>query len=565
MSNDLTTLPAELIYRILDYIPTLEILLLFCSVNKHLRSLALAYPRLRPDFNRTNIIIDKKLFDGICMQLQRSISQIVSLTLFNPDDPLTPMKNALFLSRFTRIDQTFSNLHSLTLTYIDYDAWCLFKDRISSPITSLSIHLVHVGQRANASLTLTILTEILLFSLSIERLSIKMSNYSNQMIPISFRSGLTLPFLRYFRSKGISIDVSGLSVLAPQLHTLEFHQPNENIKLNFILFSSPHLQRLRLELRSLLWTEIELVFSSFPRLNHLTVIADDARNKLANGSLWATMLKGVKSFHMNLSFGPDVFSRQSIDLESFRTRFWLEEKKWLVTYQRNSNNGRSILYTNPSPINNESISTIVGILPSESTPTPSVHCMAINYLHFKRVLLHCSIHLPEIDFSNGSTSFPSTFRALIAYLDTRNVRPQWIQKSSNELIEFLCSQSYVHALSVSVAVLKYLYAYQWSYITDLKIENDLINGYQLSSSEEIDALCQAFPYVERLDIHSTSTTVLPQILQRMKNTLIDVVIRQSLVSNQEQQLSLRQSIEENIERTDIHYVCDRMNSLSLWL
>lgn len=571
MSNVLTALPAELIYQILDHVPTFEILLSFCLVNKHLRSIALVYPRLQPDFSCTTHRIDKRQFDYICSRLRRSISQIISLKLFDPDDPLTPMKNALFLSRFSRVDQTFSNLRSLTLTYINYDTWCLFKNRISSPLTCFTIHLVHLGQRANFSLTSMILIEILLFSLLFERLSIKMSNYSNQMIPISHQSGLTLPFLRYFRCEGISIDVSGLSVLAPRCHTLEFNQQNENIKLNFILFRSMYLQRLRLELRSLLWTEIEVIFFSFPRLTYLTIIVDDAHSKLANGFLWATMLREVKHFQMKLSFGPDVFVRQSIDLDSFRTRFWLEEKKWLVTYQRNFNNGRSILYTNPCPINDDSISNIVGIVPSESISTPSVHCMTINYQYFKHALLHSYIHITELDFSNGITRFPSTFQALLVYLDTRmsmttrNVRSEWIQKSSNELIEYLGSIPNVHALSVSVAALKHFYLYQWCHITDLRIENDSINGYQLSSLDEIDAFCRAFPRVKRLDIHSTSTTVLPQLLQRMKTTLIDVVIRQSLVINQEQQVSLRQSIEEHVERTHMDYVCDRMNTVILWL
>lgn len=552
MSDYLSALPIELIHRILDYIPTVEFLLSFSLVNKHLRSISLAHSRLRPDFRSSTIKLHKRQFDSLCRQLFRCASQIISLTLFDQDDPLTPIKNALFFSRF---HQNLPNLRSLTLTYITYETWCNVKDRISSSLITLSIHLVHIGPRADASMTSAILNEILLFSLLIERLSIKMSNYSDRLVFISLKKGLSLPSLRYFRSEGISIDVSGLSLLAPRLHTLEIHHRNENIKLNHLLLPSLHLRRLRLEFHSLSWTEIEAIFASFPRLEHLTVIVDDARMNLADGSLWAAVLREVNDFQMRLSFPADVFLRQSMDLESFRTKFWLEEKKWFVTYQRNLNNGRSILYTNPSPINDESSSMIVGMLASESTPLPEVHCITINYPYFKQIL----------STENTTRRLTRTLKDLVVDLDTlmitrQHVRSQWTRKSPDDLIEYLCSIPYVHALSVSVSILKYLYSNQWSYITDLRIESDPIYGDQLTSMDEINALCYAFPCLTRLDIHSTSTSLLPQLLQRMKETLIDVIIRQPLSVNQNQQLIIY-----NVEQTHIHYVCDNINSITLWL
>ena len=567
MSDYLSALPMELIHRILDYIPTVEFLQSFSFVSKHLRSISIAHSRLRPNLT---IRLDKRQFDSLCTQLFRCTSQIVSLTLFDHDDPLTPIKNALFFTRFHQINEKLSNLRSLALTYITYDTWCSFKDRISSSLTTLSIHLVHVGPRADASMTSAVLNEILLFSLLFEHLSIKMSNYSDRLTFISLKSGISLPFLRYFRSEGISIDTSGLSLLAPLLQTLEFHHRNESIKLNYILLPSLHLQRLRLELRSLSWTEIEAIFTSFSRLKHLIIIVDDARINLADGFLWAAVLRDVKDFQMRLSFGVDVFSRRSLDLHSFRTKFWLEEKKWIVTYQQNLNNSRSVLYTNPSPINDDSSSTIVGIIPSESTLFPGVHCVTINYPYLKQALIHDYIHTTNVDLFNGTGRFTSTFKDLVDYLDTlmittHHVRSEWIRKSPDDLIGYLCGISYVHALSVPVTILKYLYSNQWAYITDLRIENDPIHGYQLTSSDEIEALCYAFPCIERLDIHSTSTTILPHLLQRMKETLIDVVIRQPLSANQNQQLITRQWIEQNVELTHIHYVRDNMNSVTLWL
>ncbi len=93
-------------------------------------------------------------------------------------------KDTRIFSRFNCIDKTFSNLHSLTLTYINDDIWCLLRTRLPSFLVMLSIHLVHIGQRADSLITSAILTEIVFFSPSLKRLSIKMSNYSDRMVMI---------------------------------------------------------------------------------------------------------------------------------------------------------------------------------------------------------------------------------------------------------------------------------------------------------------------------------------------------------------------------------------------
>jgi hypothetical protein len=124
----------------------------------------------------------KSEFDTVCAQLLHLTSQIVSLTLFDEDDPTTPAKNAFFFSRFNTIDGIFSNLRSLTLTCMKYDTWCLFKSRLSSRIATLSIHLINVSEGATPLLTSNVLSDLLFVSPSLEGLSLKMSNYSNDIV-----------------------------------------------------------------------------------------------------------------------------------------------------------------------------------------------------------------------------------------------------------------------------------------------------------------------------------------------------------------------------------------------
>jgi hypothetical protein len=122
--------------------------------------------------------MDKSQFDSICTQLLYSTSQIVSLTLFDEGDETTSIKNAVFFSRFNIIDKTFPNLRSLTLTYIKYDTWCLFKTRFPPLIVIFFIYLSASGMLASLQTTYTTLSELVFLSPSLQRLSVKMAAFN---------------------------------------------------------------------------------------------------------------------------------------------------------------------------------------------------------------------------------------------------------------------------------------------------------------------------------------------------------------------------------------------------
>ncbi len=199
---------------------------------------------------------------------------------------------------------------------------------------------------------------------------------------------------------------------------------------------------------------------------------------------------------------------------------------------------------------------------------PYIHCLTVDYQCLKQALLHRYIHTTQLNLLQDTILFPIMFQNLPAYFNTSritkcNVNFEWIRKSPYELAEFLRSIPCLRALSISVDVLKYLYLHQWSNIIHLRIENDFVNGFQLSSIDDIDALCRSFTHIERLDIHSTSITVLPQLLKRMTKTLVDIIIRQPQIISKEQ-LITREWIERYTELQHFHYTCDTMNSVILW-
>ncbi|CAF3619194.1 unnamed protein product [Rotaria sordida] len=571
----LTTLPVELIHKILDNVPTLDILSSVFLVNKRLRSVSMVYPWFQLNFTCVIIPINKSQFDYICSQLLNLTSQIISLTLFDKDDPTTPMKNDLFFSKFNNIDITFSNLRSLTLTYIDYDTWCVFKTRLPLLIVKLSIHLVHNDRYASSSITSYVLCELLLFSLSLKYLSVKMSNYSNDTVIVHHQNPTILSSVQYFHLEGITIDLSSLFIITPMLHTLEISFRNLNRIFDTIHHQPLDLKRLRIDAYAITWLAMVILLSSFPRLDYLTVIADDLNNDMADGIAWAELLQEVKHFECKLQFYWDAFTDEPINLNSFRTKFWLEEKKWFLSYESISNTNSSILYSNSSSTIDYSSNEIIGILVSESTKLEPislshVHCLMINYQYVKYALLHRYTEVKQLNLSSFDTMFSMTFKDIVMYLDISRIvtcypSVEWITKSTSDIIKFLQNLPYLSALCVSGPVLNYLFFHQWHNIVHLRIENDFDNRRYILCSNTIDAIGHSFTRLERLDFHLACVDDLRQILNRiMKTTLIDIFIRQPLSINSKRFVSY-EWIKCNTELKNFYYACDAENSVSLWL
>ncbi len=94
--------------------------------------------------------------------------------------------------------------------------------------------------------------------------------------------------------------------------------------------------------------------------------------------------------------------------------------------------------------------------------------------------------------------------------------------------------------------------------------NDFESTVHVLSSNDINALCHSFPYIEQLSIHLLSVTDLPQLLNRMKMTLTDLIITQPYNINNEQFIT-REWIERNTELRKFHYTCAYEIFISLWL
>ncbi|CAF3642029.1 unnamed protein product [Rotaria sp. Silwood1] len=161
-----------------------------------------------------------------------------------------------------------------------------------------------------------------------------------------------------------------------------------------------------------------------------------------------------------------------------------------------------------------------------------------------------------------------TFRNLYYYLDVSRVitcysSPGWIQKSPDELIDFLYNLSHLRALGVFGSVFNYPFLHQWLEIVYLKIEPDFDNSLDLLPSIAIERLCHLFPHIERLDIHASFVSDLPQRFNRMQMTLANIILRQPPAVNYER-LIRREWFERNTELKNFHYSWDVQNCVRLW-
>ncbi|CAF3348580.1 unnamed protein product, partial [Rotaria sp. Silwood2] len=71
-----------------------------------------------------------------------------------------------------------------------------------------------------------------------------------------------------------------------------------------------------------------------PNLPYLTdlELCVHSRNDFIDGHRWQLLTSGLKTFNFNFQI---VSDQQEVNLESFRSAFWLEEKYWYVAYDNN--------------------------------------------------------------------------------------------------------------------------------------------------------------------------------------------------------------------------------------
>jgi hypothetical protein len=320
----LLRLPSELLYLILNHLDACSVLFSFGLVCKRFYQIIDEYNHYEIDLNSITELGLKRIIRLI--QPENITSLILNNTL-NDSAQIELFFSLIDINRLTR-------LRSITLGKIKkFDEYKLLNKIAVSTLVSLGIHS---GGIYNSE-ALAFISKVMTQSASLNQLHLIKSDYT--ITKISWSSPCNI---KHLTIKSCSLKEYNLILQRlPQLQTF--------ITTEFIMDQSmatsssfTHYQQLILLSignSSLSMIDFELLLSLTPSLVVLKLIS--CRSKLVsilNGSDWSYLIQ-TKLFHLKtFQFFFSYTLRQEINpedldlmIDQFRTPFWLQEKKWIIT------------------------------------------------------------------------------------------------------------------------------------------------------------------------------------------------------------------------------------------
>ncbi|CAF2850623.1 unnamed protein product [Rotaria sp. Silwood2] len=334
--SSLSTLPVELIYRILNILDNETILFSFGNVCKRFQFIIHTYNQYKLNFQS----ISKPYFDSICQLIHPE--NIISLTLSN--DNRTPNQIKCFFS-FFQIQQ-FICLRSLKLIDVDED----------------DFHRIFQFKHILISLAFTFRNNVLQNSETLPLISSIISNNSLRQLDLFLSlkniNDLLWPNQCLLQSLILSqrINFKQFSTILSyslQLKTIVLQDCiAEDLTDNDSLISYPQLISLTFDDSELNMNECQIILSLTPSLEHFHIVGG---RSLSNGLCWEEFIKKkllkLNKFEFAFCGDTDVIFEDSIKVESlmtsFRTPFWIDNKHWFVVCYYFKNSAKYSLYSLP--------------------------------------------------------------------------------------------------------------------------------------------------------------------------------------------------------------------------
>ncbi|CAF3930779.1 unnamed protein product, partial [Rotaria sp. Silwood1] len=179
--------------------------------------------------------------------------------------------------------------------------------------------------------------------------SLKYVSFSTQFgwdeaITISSSSLMQTSTIECLAIIGRQINLHQIFAIAPMLRQLNVALIVSQFSDIDMIFQSPiNLQQLSITINHMTMVDIKRLLSPMTCLTHLTLNIKNVKSDMINGHAWIPLLTRIITFQFVFS----ISKKDDVDLDSFRTRFWLEEKKWYITFDQWINVSYSFLYTNP--------------------------------------------------------------------------------------------------------------------------------------------------------------------------------------------------------------------------
>ncbi len=168
-----------------------------------------------------------------------------------------------------------------------------------------------------------------------------------------------------------------------------------------------------------------------PQLQHLTLKAH-ARNDVADGYLWQILASSLITFNFKFHF-LNIDTNEILD--SFRTPFWLEEKRWFVAYQYHSL--FSTPHFGPFYIDSFSLSNIRSTLPGHSFILRQDNSPLFSYVNkFTLNTRNINTNYRFTHIKTLELQFSISFRTIEGVVDLNRVK-HLVVPSLNNLLTFI--------------------------------------------------------------------------------------------------------------------------------
>ena len=579
MTDYLSNLPVEIIHKIYDNIPSFDILGCLCLTNKRLRLISFTYPRFRLNFS---CLKKKRHFDLFCAQLHSISSDTISLEFSNIDDGTIPAKIDCFFLQYNNINYTFPKLHSLSFSHVDSTIWMSITNHLKSltSLISLSIYTANMSYRRDVNdFTLYLLKDLLFISSTLKYLCLRIHSDSaafiNQLDVLEKVSSI-----KHLILDNIFVDVESLSLVAPALNTLDMIINYCNLNISKHVYPFEHLKSLSITIYSHNFSSIKQLVYSMVQLIDLTIVGYNVHKDMTNGIAWEEILTNILTFKFIFTFYKSTSISEPIELDSFRSLFWLEKKRWYIGYDRCAVGGVSLLYSIPYFIktfpwfyNQETIiTTSTG---PHITSFSSIDRLIVNdQSTINNTLLHRYTNLKILDVKELNESFSLLFNDIIPFIDISRITTFLInncrsQINDNILVKVMRSMSQLYCIRIPLTLLKLTFAYCWPNIKRLEIpcscstiniiDKELMNN-------EINAFYHSFSHLEYLSIFYDIDLNICQLLNNKPITISNIMINHPINGDPTNidNFITHDWLEKNTYLRNFSYSYNQLNTVSLW-
>ena len=518
MTDYVSILPAELFPKIFDDLLVDDILASLCFVNRRLRALCLSYPRFRFDLDSCGRK-KKRQVQSICAHLPYVSSRILSSKFSRECGNLMFMKISRF---FSQTVDAFQKLRSITIGSIDEQTWRSINRRLTTLVSLVSLS-IDCHERVNGSTVSQLLCDLLCDCRTLKRLHMKVLVDGTDGFVVDLRPETRRSQIEHLCLDGCGVELRSLFAVTPALQSLDGSLALFQFRTDTRFYSPETIRQLKIHAYFIELTEIETMLHSLEQLTDLTVIATSAQYDMADGWTWSRLLTSISTFKFVLTFKKSIFTPPAIDLTSFRTPFWLEEKHWYVTYERCRDTDFSMLYSNPYCRDEYPLSYMRDQLIVESTavdatlfPAPTI-IMADCLFHSAFQLRSSLSRIQRESLADCGPSLRSKLDYAMEYLHLARITSFTALQCETDLspdvfVKFLQGLPRLTSLDVSMCLLKRLLISEWPGIRSLGLwANVPVQSYPFSLCET-DAFCRSFQRVDWLSI-----AVLPDLSLVLNN------------------------------------------------